>query len=306
MTIAGLFIVFILGLYTHYFFALFVVGIGVFAFVRLILEPQAIDRYRLGILFAAALIAVLTLLPWALVMSSQAGGGSWMSRPNDTSLWLFATRLFGGVIPAAVIIGLAIGGSLAPSKPLGHRDSFLFFVVFCAVFTPVVAYLLSLVAMPVLTHRNLIVCAPAVMLLVSFALNRFDALSARVLGHVFILVLLVSVPIEFDLFTAQKKQDWRAVAKYVGFNADNQTVYTNRIGDLGVYVEWGGYRNEVQRLGDMRKAEEPFWVAIGHTNVNLPGEYCVLEEQRFREVYAAKLHPAAQGEKCQLFTGKVR
>jgi mannosyltransferase len=225
--------------YLHYFGLLLV---AFQAAALLLLAPRAILRVIL--LYTPVGIAYL---PWVPAVLWHASGGArepWLWSPTlSDALWFLRDLFNYSLIPVLVAYALLLLGALRALYDLRGR-SFSFdallpdgLLAVWFVVPPVLIYVISLVSTPLYFPRYLIICLPAVYLLLAravFLLFR-RPLAGEVAAAALAALFLGHMVLGLHYYSAPEKEQYREAAAYAVSQATPHTVMAQ--------CGWGGWWN---------------------------------------------------------------
>ncbi len=277
----------LLGVFTHYFFFLNLLGQAIFYFVRpRLFPPGSLRRFLI-----VAGIVVVTFAPWAWFVLSQGQAGNsepGLAVPSTVDLFsAFSQFLFGfqndnintvflSLWPVTILVALL---SLRQNKRIVPATEYLLLSV---LFSVGIAFGISY-AIPVFVSRYLIFTVPALYLLLVSLLGSFTPPVARASRAGLVALMLVMLGVEIMSPTTPVKEDYRGAVNFIEANATPQDIVL-------LSAPFTIYPVEYYYRGASPVATLPQWDQYSHGAIppysaaQLPGQVQSLT-QNYQDVY---------------------
>ncbi len=210
----------VLGVFTHYFFALMLVTQALFYF----LYPDRFPKGSFRHFVSVAIVIAITFIPWVFYVQSLGGAGNTKPMiPEPTSINVFNTFsqfLFGfqndlintvllSLWPLAVLLGfMAIGKGkrLAPET--------IYFIL--SVVIPIsLAFILSISVQPVYLSRYLILTLPSLYIFISWIFSTYTPPVAKLAKLSLVAIMFVTLGVQAMSATNPVREDYKDVATYL-------------------------------------------------------------------------------------------
>ena len=239
--------------YLHYYGLFFTGILGLGCLVCLL--PRA--KQTLAMLAGLSTIG-LAYLPWlGSMLEDLARKSAWLPSQGGMFFpkwfaWIFGNATLPAIAAALVLLaGLVYAGMHFKQIRTGSEWKSPLMVALWLLTPGLVAFAKSMVSTPVLTNKNLLMCAPAAYLLVAFSLTRLPIRTIVRNGigvGLAVLMLVELVMVKGYYNTANKRQYREAVATVVA-SADNPLVIVCGIEDhFRYYLERAGAKGPALNL----------------------------------------------------------
>jgi mannosyltransferase len=219
----------LLGMFTHYFFFLNLLGQMIFYIIRSdLFPPKALRRF-----IVAALVIVAAFLPWAwYVYSIGTIGNQDPALMAPTTINLFTTfsqflfgfqndhlnTLFLSLWPVTIIFAFL---TLRRGVRTSPTSEYLLVSVLVAI---VLTFIVSILAHPLFVSRYLIFTIPALYLLLASLFEQLPHALGRAARFATAAIMLLMLAIEIVSPTTPVKEDYRGAAEYLTEHAGAQDV----------------------------------------------------------------------------------
>jgi mannosyltransferase len=217
----GYFILLVFGIYTHYFFLLFIFSQVVF----LLFNMQFLDTKKRWLLATSLVLLIILFLPWFWYVTNLNTASSQtplLVAPSSVDLFnLYSNHLFGFqsdslnsmILSSWPLIGL-IPIFLLQKRRHGIqlKHYYLIIMTFLPTF---LLFCISRLVRPIFLSRYLIMCLPPLYILVGLVLFSFQKSILKYTKYVFLTFVIASLVIQINNPYSSVKEDYRGVINHI-------------------------------------------------------------------------------------------
>jgi mannosyltransferase len=215
------FVCLILGVYTHYFFLVFIFCQVMF----LLFNRHFLSGNKKWLLGSAVVVTVISFVPWAMYVkyiNSASSQTPLLTKPSTVDLFnLYSNHLFGfqednlntvilSIWPLAGLFVLFLLQKKNMAIQLKH-----YYLATMAFLPTFLLFVISILIRPIFLSRYLIMCLPPLYILIALLLFSQKNNLLKVLRPIFILAMIASLVVQIVNPKAPIKEDYRGVINYV-------------------------------------------------------------------------------------------
>lgn len=219
----------VIGMYTHYFFALSLVTQGVFY----LLNRKQFPKWSFAKLAGTCLLIAAALAPWAWYFLSQGAAANTKPRlqpPSTVDFFnIYNQFLFGfhGDTANTIIMScwpLAVVAVFFIVKRRLVLDLHVRYLIAASIVPVVLAFGVSFFVGPFFLSRYLVAAMPSCVLLLVWLASQYRSALSRLAMGCFLVVLLIASALQIASNDTPVKEDYRSVAAYIAVQAQPQDV----------------------------------------------------------------------------------
>lgn len=215
----------ILGIYTHYFFALIFLTQILFYIAA---KKQFAGRYTLAKFIASAVVIGASIAPWLLYVRSLGNASDTkpaIIAPSSQDLFnAYSQFLFGFQVDKinTIIISLwpvlILFGFFALQKNKRLPTETKLFLMYALV-PALVAFFVSILIRPIFLSRYLIVSLPGLLLFISYSVLNYPTKISIALRSILVTVMLAGLYIQTVNINTPVKEDYKGISQYLSQHA---------------------------------------------------------------------------------------
>lgn len=275
----------ILVIYTHYF-GFFLAGSQLFVFLFYVLISPVNRKKLITLGLIAMMIISLTTIPLLYYILSNSNEIAsermgWCPVPTAdffiTYFMAYFSNRYLSIVFAILLLFLAI-------KMYFHKiknNKVIYALIIWVFISYLLPYMKSIVSDPLLTPRYTIVILPAILLLISIAIDSIKNIKLKYVILALIIISSLGHLFRQQYYTKPIKEEWRKVAKYVISDSGNYPIYTPdtkfmHTQHFNTYFKILGSEKIAlpiaQLSSELDSAQAPsrFWIVNGHSKNLLP------------------------------------
>ena len=215
-------------IYTHYF-AFFLVGSQFFVFLYYIAISTTNRKKLIYTAVAPMIVIALSIAPLLYnILSSDATIAAermaWCKEPTPYFFLSYIKEYFSYQSVLFGILLLILAVKIYQKKI--KNSHIIYALIIWIVISFLLPYIKSMISYPILTDRYTIYVLPAMILLISVAIDSIENKKLKYIILAFIIFFSVFRLYRYDYYSKPVKEEWRKVTNYVIADSENFPIYT--------------------------------------------------------------------------------